>query len=60
MTLPRHEVYLVSKEVYEESVKIIIDKEEDWVGRVVIARSNKTGLFHPGNTAICAHVALNI
>ncbi len=49
-TLPRHEVYLVSKERYKKSLHFITEKEQEWIGRVIIARSSKTGLFHPGMT----------
>ncbi len=48
MTLPRHEVYSVSEAQYVDSVEYIVQRMQDWIGKAVIARSSKTGLFHPG------------
>lgn len=51
----KEEVYLIPAEKYDYDVGNIVTCEERWVGQVVVARNDDTGLFYLGRfiTEIC-------
>ena len=48
----KDEVYLIPAEKYDYDVGNIVACEERWVGQVVVARNDDTGLFYLGKQSI--------
>jgi hypothetical protein len=48
--IPREEAFKLTSEKFEHDVNYIIECETRWVGQAVVARDDRYGTYHLGNT----------
>ena len=45
--LPRHEIYNLDPDKYQDDVEYLRSREKVWIGQAVVARSDSDGLYYP-------------